>query len=895
MKNIYAIVLLFSALFLTKVNYASHVPGGNITYECLGNNQFLIQLTIFEDCGTSFISNTPETISITNDCGIGGLTSASLNMVAFQQEVSQLCPSAQPQSECNGGSYPGIYMHVYEGVVTLPGQCDSWTFSFSDCCRNTSSNLVGSSSNYYFYADLNNLDAPCNNSPQFTAPPIPFSCVNQTVCYNFGIVETDGDSLSFALVNALTASGTSAPYQTGYSGANPIPGISIDPVTGQITFVATQIGNFVVSVQITEYDDNGNVIGVIIRDIQFEIINCGNQVVDCATSGEIFDLIGNVSQTGPTSLEMCENESFSFSIAFQDPDSNDSLSIISNIASVLPGSVIQVIHPDSASGQYDSVQVNIAWTPPVGSANTNNSFTITVNDNACPVSGQQTIVYYINVLGVTSVFADTTLCIGQTAQLVARADLATTYTWSVISGDPINMGANFSCGNNCDTAYASPSVTTKYLVTTDGACAFGTTDSVLVTVVPDYSYNLQLDDNTLCSGDTALMTLTYSPNGVYNIAWENQTGIIYQTSDTILVPSGNGTYSKPYMINDVNGCYKLDTLTYQVSSINLFNSSTDETCNGFADGTLIASGISGFPISGYSIVGPVSQTNTTGDFTGLAPGTYTVSVVDSNQCTTSTTITIGNGVVVDASSTTDSTTCSYLSDGLVQVSATSGNSPYSYTLSTLTGVLLDSNLTGLFTVGEGIYVYTAYDVNGCLFVDTAVVSAPLPVVASFSASEEWGVEPLTVSFTNNSQNASDYTWGINGTLSTDVNPVYTFNEGDYTISLIASNGVCSDTTSGIITVVANSYIIIPNIFTPDGNSVNDEFYIDYYRLSQFHVEIFNRWGTRLFESDDPDFKWDGTDKGGSKMSDGTYFYVITAVGDDKEEYQMQGTIMLIKD
>ena len=82
-----------------------------------------------------------------------------------------------------------------------------------------------------------------------------------------------------------------------------------------------------------------------------------------------------------------------------------------------------MIHPDSALGQYDSVEVNVAWTPPVGSANTNNAFTLTVNDNACPVSGQQTIVYYINVLGVTTVYSDTVLCVGQTATLFADAEL----------------------------------------------------------------------------------------------------------------------------------------------------------------------------------------------------------------------------------------------------------------------------------------------------------------------------------------------------------------------------------------------------------------------------------------------------------------------------------------
>lgn len=1133
-------ILLIVNLFSYKSVLASHVPGGNITYECLGNNQFKITLTLFEDCGTAFISNSPETINITNNCGITGLTSATLNMVVYQDEVSQLCAADLSNSECNGGTYPGVYMHVYEGVVTLPGQCDSWTFSYVNCCRNNSTNVsFASSDNYYFYADLNNLDAPCNNSPQFTAPPIPFSCVGQTVCYNFGIVETDGDSLSFALVSALTGSGSYVSYNSGYSGATPIPGITIDPITGQISFVASQIGNYVVCVQITEYDSNGNVIGVVIRDIQFEVINCSNQVIDCTSSGQIFDLVGNVTQTGPTSLEMCENQGFSFSIAFQDPDANDSLSIITNISTVLPGSTIQVIHPDSAANQYDSVVVNIAWTPPVGSANSNNAFTITVNDNACPVSGQQTIVYYINVLGVTTIYSDTTLCVGQTATLIVDAELATSYNWSVISGDPINIGSNFSC-NNCDTVYASPVNTTVYSVTTNGVCSTANSDTVTVTVVPDYTYSMSISDPSICLGDTSFLTLTFNPTGTYGLIWEDQTDIIYGV-DTLIVPTTTGQFVKPYLVHDAPGCYKADTISYSVSNISISAVAFDEVCFGASDGYILSTGISDYNIANYDLTGNSTATNTNGTFTslspgnytvtvvddslcsastnlvigpgtivsgqatgdttlcigqsvpmtananltsnytwnvlsgdpivvgtnftcnnclstvatpsittvyqvvsngtcgsfvidtvtvnvvpdftyfvtlsdqsicegdssiihftgtpasnyvlnwsnmndivygtdsllipsttgngsipfivtdlngcskagtldyfvstislstnvvdetclgnsdgiinatgtgdyqmssytiagpngtstnangsfsGLDPGTYTVTVVDDSLCTTSQVVSIANGVVVGGTSTTDSTTCSYTNDGLIHIVGNSGNSPYSYQLFYTSGVSVDSNGTGIFNVGEGTYSYNVYDVNGCVYSGTAVVGGPLPVVASFTESDNWGVEPLTVTFTNQSQNANAYLWYIDSTTSVTTNPVYTFVEGDYSITLFAYNGVCVDSVTQTLTVVAKSYIIVPNVFSPDGNMENDFFYIKYHRITNFHIDIFNRWGKRVFESDDVAFKWNGKNKGGKDMDEGTYYYIITATGEDKVEHEEKGSLMLLRD
>ena len=81
------------------------MPGGNISYECLGNNQYVITLTLFEDCGTAFISNGPESISITNSCGINFPTTYQLPIITFREEVSQLCAPLLAQSECNGGSF----------------------------------------------------------------------------------------------------------------------------------------------------------------------------------------------------------------------------------------------------------------------------------------------------------------------------------------------------------------------------------------------------------------------------------------------------------------------------------------------------------------------------------------------------------------------------------------------------------------------------------------------------------------------------------------------------------------------------------------------------------------------------------------------------------------------
>ena len=110
---------LVTLFFFTLLIYvkASHVPGGNISYENVGPNTFVITLTVFEDCGTAFISNASEPISVSNDCGIPFQSTIQLPNVVFQDEVSQLCVTSLPLSECNGGHYQ-VYTCTY-GKIPL--------------------------------------------------------------------------------------------------------------------------------------------------------------------------------------------------------------------------------------------------------------------------------------------------------------------------------------------------------------------------------------------------------------------------------------------------------------------------------------------------------------------------------------------------------------------------------------------------------------------------------------------------------------------------------------------------------------------------------------------------------------------------------------------------------
>ncbi len=269
------IVFLFITFFKS---YGSHVSGGYFSYECLGNDEYLVTLNLFRDCSGITMPNS-VTVDFTSTCG-DNLT-ATLNLVdpgtvSGGTEISQVCAPQLPQTTCNGGTLPGNELYVYEAIVTITPPCDTWTMGWSTCCRNTTVNVPTSTADgVYLEATLNSATALCNSSATFLTPyPVYYACANQATIINYTVAEPDNDVLVYSLIGAYEAAGTSLTYGAGYSGASPITGITVDPNTGEISFTPTTLGNFIVALQVEEYDLTGQLLGTNYIDAQVVVQSC---------------------------------------------------------------------------------------------------------------------------------------------------------------------------------------------------------------------------------------------------------------------------------------------------------------------------------------------------------------------------------------------------------------------------------------------------------------------------------------------------------------------------------------------------------------------------------------------------------------------------------------------
>jgi len=160
--------------------------------------------------------------------------------------------------------------------------------------------------------------------------------------------------------------------------------------------------------------------------------------------------------------------------------------------------------------------------------------------------------------------------------------------------------------------------------------------------------------------------------------------------------------------------------------------------------------------------------------------------------------------------------------------------------------------------------------------------------------------PIDVQFLSNANDLTTqfYKWGIYKDNSlivtrTDKDHRYTFTEaGTYKVKLTVSNSTCSFSDS-LTVIVSESAIYVPNVFTPNGDNVNDEFRIGYKSLISFQCWVYNRWGRQVYYWTDPTKGWDGNING-KKAVPGPYFYVIKAIGSDKKEYKLKGDINLLR-
>jgi hypothetical protein len=499
--------------------YATHLMGGEIELICVnsGTNPptYRILVRIYRDCAG--ISQ-PSTITVryqSSSCNVN--QTITLNRTS-RTDFTPLCPGQQSRCANSNSSNIGWEEHVYESNNIQLQACTDWVISTTDCCRNSDITTGSADGDFYLYIQVNTQAAPCNNSPRYSNRPAALLCNNQSFCFNPGVSDIDGDNLVFRLTNCRTTGVNSTiSYNNSCngtcSGLNPLPtsgGTSINSTNGTVCLTpnATAVGP--VCLLIEEYR-GGTKIGEYLRDMQIRVQNCtGNPPQASAINGTLPAQPYNPNNPGTYTYVACVNQNFCFTINFRDPD-NENVTVLPPTG--LPTGATWTVTGNgtpNATGQ-------LCWTPTT--AGTYN-FTVTVEDNSCPVKRQNTYGYTIRVEPPTPPQP-----ISFTYQCGAN---------TVIVNFDRPVRCNTIAANGSDFQFTAPAGAPNITGATGIGCsapgATATTQIQLTlggTLIPGTTYTLRIrngsDGNTLCGICTGAGSCTPN-NSDFNIPVPPSTG-----------------------------------------------------------------------------------------------------------------------------------------------------------------------------------------------------------------------------------------------------------------------------------------------------------------------------------------------------------------------------------
>ena len=479
------------------------------------------------------------------------------------------------------------------------------------------------------------------------------------------------------------------------------------------------------------------------------------------------------------------------------------------------------------------------------------------------------------------------LCFGDsTGSLISSPSGGTpgyTYTWNPavgIDSAALDLAGNktynltVTDANGCTvtgaatiTQPASPLTVT--LTTTNVLCYGTSTGSVTVNA----------------SGGTPAYTYNWNPNVATGNAATN-------------IPAGNYVVT----ITDANGCsLTKDTSVTQPNSPLAFTTANaiPVLCYGYPTGTIIALANGGTPGYSYSLsTAGVTLVNDSGEFHDLLPLTYTLTVTDQKSCPIDTTLTVNQPaqLVID-SIPTASPTCYDYRNGKIKVAASGGTPGYNYQFSNgirdTTG--LDNNLPA------GTYGITVTDNSGCTASDSSItLTQPDSVLIEVTPTPIQVIlgDQLQLGTTSNQNGTVTYSWSPDFGLSCYDCPDPVFNgvfSQPYNVLATNQDG-CVGSFAFTVTVVPEYNLFFPNAFLPAGSGANHVWQVfgKTNAVLEFHVEVFDRIGEKVFESNSVNYQWDGTFQG-KPAPMGVYTYLSRVVWlNDYTSKLFEGTITLIR-
>lgn len=752
-------VILLLTLFLNfSISlFATHMVGGEISYEYQGGNQYTITLKFYRDCEGIELRN-PATVLIYNSSDdLVQRISVPLSSQSFLPLVPPGPCTPVPPGVC-------VEMGVYTTTATLPPIPGGYKIVHNDIARNAGIVNGPDGAGSYLATIPDIAIAPINSNPKYKSTPPVFICVNSPFSYDNSATDVDGDSLVYSLCSPLERAVPYTPYPffSPYTATNPLGGgMSINPTTGLLTGTPNMIGRFVVGVCVTEYR-KGKLISTSTRDFQFNVVECRSLSVASALSA----------------LTNCNTHEVTF---FN--NSVDGVSYLWDFGDGTTSTAFAPVHIYPATGNYTVTLTAYASDP-----NCKDVTTFTVKVDVCRPCGMS--------VDVTTVAGSCSPASGCYQFTYSHPCNNGSWTGSMKYGI-FNVSLNCSGGQG-SSGGSAPTTMPNIVVNGVTLPQAGVTTVTQTPITGSCNGYYQ----TSSSGGNLIIVFNANVTGIQaGGATANVTGgtppytINWATTPTKTGPSIASTQPGTYnvIVTDANGCVEVVNFTIPGNStLNFTASKTDVTGCGLNNGTLSATGVTGS--TGTVTYSWQPGGYTTANVSNVPPGTYTITINDGANCPKSAVVTVGGVPPISFNVTPTDAPCFGAAGGSATVSAPSGGAgPYTYSWNT-TPVQTTATATNL---SKGFYMVQVTDANGCTGTKAITVNSPNPLTVALAK-----VSPTCFDSKNGTVTASPgggttpytYLWGANAASQT-TNTASALTGGQtYTVTVTDNKG-CTKTGS----------------------------------------------------------------------------------------------------
>lgn len=409
---------------------------------------------------------------------------------------------------------------------------------------------------------------------------------------------------------------------------------------------------------------------------------------------------------------------------------------------------------------------------------------------------------------------------------------------------PNNASFTYSCTNNNTVSFTSTSALCPALTWDFGDPSSGSTNNTSTLANP---------------------THTFSAPGQYTVTL------------TATGPDNGTSVSPPQTINILG-------LTTSVVSNN--NCAGDN--NGSATVNVIPAAAAPFFYSWNT-----TPLQTTQAISGLAAGTYTVTVTAINSCPTTATAIITAPTALAHTTNIIQPGCGLLT-GTATINETGGTGPYTYAWSPSGGT--GPTASGLT---PGNYTVTVTDSKGCIDNIAVVITTAATPTISISNKKDascFGVKDGSATATASGGNPP-FTYSWNTVPIQNSTTAVNLAAGMYTVTATDNTGGCIVSTSVQITEPASGScgdVFFPNAFTPNGDAHNPDFGAlgNVAAISNYLLHIYNRYGELVFYTRDPFVRWNGLYKG--KQLSGSYVWVASFMYKGTFKREERGSVMIIR-